>query len=47
VLLGRYFARGERIFRIGGLLSPHTLYLQETRGFSALHAGLLTLPMAA
>jgi EmrB/QacA subfamily drug resistance transporter len=32
---------------LSGFLFLNTLYLQETRGFSALHAGLLTLPMAA
>ncbi|MBE1497013.1 EmrB/QacA subfamily drug resistance transporter [Amycolatopsis lexingtonensis] len=32
---------------LSGFLFLNTLYLQDTRGFSALHAGLLTLPMAA
>ena len=32
---------------MAGFLFLNTLYLQEVRGFSALHAGLLTLPMAA
>src|SRR6185503_7263665 len=32
---------------LGGFLFLNTLYLQNVRGFSALHAGLLTLPMAA
>jgi EmrB/QacA subfamily drug resistance transporter len=32
---------------LSGFLFLNSLYLQETRGFSALHAGLLTLPMAA
>lgn len=32
---------------LGGFLFVNTLYLQEVRGLSALHAGLLTLPMAA
>ena len=32
---------------VGGFLFLNTLYLQDARGFSALHAGLLTLPMAA
>lgn len=32
---------------LGGFLFLNTLYLQETRGLSALHAGLDTLPMAA
>ena len=31
---------------LSGFLFLSTLYLQETRGFSVLHAGLLTLPMA-
>jgi EmrB/QacA subfamily drug resistance transporter len=31
---------------MAGFLFLNTLYLQEVRGFSALHAGLLTLPMA-
>jgi EmrB/QacA subfamily drug resistance transporter len=32
---------------LSGFLFMNTLYLQEVRGFSALHAGLMTLPMAA
>jgi EmrB/QacA subfamily drug resistance transporter len=32
---------------LAGFLFLNTLYLQEVRGFSPLHAGLLTLPMAA
>ncbi|MCW2915450.1 MAG: transporter [Actinomycetia bacterium] len=32
---------------MGGFLFLNTLYLQNVRGFSALHAGLCTLPMAA
>ena len=31
---------------LGGFLFLNTLYLQDVRGFSALHAGLYTLPMA-
>jgi EmrB/QacA subfamily drug resistance transporter len=31
----------------GGFLFLNTLYLQDARGYSALHAGLLTIPMAA
>jgi EmrB/QacA subfamily drug resistance transporter len=31
---------------LSGFLFLNTLYLQETRGFGPLHAGLLTLPMA-
>ena len=30
----------------GGFLFLNTLYLQQSRGFSPLHAGLDTLPMA-
>ena len=32
---------------LGGFLFLNTLYLQDARGFSALHAGIYTLPMAA
>ncbi|PRH78390.1 MFS transporter [Streptomyces solincola] len=32
---------------LGGFLFVNTLYLQEVRGLSALHAGLYMLPMAA
>jgi EmrB/QacA subfamily drug resistance transporter len=32
---------------LGGFLFLNTIYLQEVRGLSALHAGLYTLPMAA
>ncbi|MEZ0094464.1 MFS transporter [Streptacidiphilus sp. EB129] len=32
---------------LSGFLFLNTLYLQEVRGYSALHAGLLTVPMAA
>jgi EmrB/QacA subfamily drug resistance transporter len=32
---------------LAGFLFLNTLYLQEVRGYSPLHAGLLTLPMAA
>jgi EmrB/QacA subfamily drug resistance transporter len=31
---------------LGGFLFLNTLYLQEVRGFSPIHAGLYTLPMA-
>jgi hypothetical protein len=31
---------------LGGFLFLNTLYLQEVRGHSAIHAGLYTLPMA-
>ncbi len=33
-------------FALGAFLFLNTLYLQEVRGLSALHAGLYTLPMA-
>jgi EmrB/QacA subfamily drug resistance transporter len=32
---------------LSGFLFLNTLYLQEVRGYTALHAGLLTIPMAA
>ena len=32
---------------LSGFLFLNTLYLQDVRGYSALHAGLLTVPMAA
>jgi EmrB/QacA subfamily drug resistance transporter len=32
---------------LGGFLFLNTLYLQDVRGYSALHAGLFTIPMAA
>ncbi|MBR7835474.1 MFS transporter [Actinospica durhamensis] len=32
---------------LGGFLFLNALYLQDARGYTALHAGLLTLPMAA
>jgi EmrB/QacA subfamily drug resistance transporter len=32
---------------LGGFLFVNTLYLQDIRGFSPLHAGLLIIPMAA
>ncbi len=35
------------IAALGGFLFLNTLYLQDVRGFSALQAGLLTLPLAA
>jgi EmrB/QacA subfamily drug resistance transporter len=35
------------LLAVVGFLFLNTLYLQEVRGFSALHAGLLTIPMAA
>jgi EmrB/QacA subfamily drug resistance transporter len=35
------------LMTLGGFLFLNTLYLQDVRGYSPLHAGLLTLPMAA
>jgi EmrB/QacA subfamily drug resistance transporter len=35
------------LMSVGGFLFLNTLYLQDVRGYSALHAGLLTIPMAA
>jgi EmrB/QacA subfamily drug resistance transporter len=35
------------LMSVGGFLFLNTLYLQDVRGYSALHAGLLTVPMAA
>jgi EmrB/QacA subfamily drug resistance transporter len=35
------------LMTVGGFLFLNTLYLQDVRGYSALHAGLLTIPMAA
>ncbi|RMI43359.1 DHA2 family efflux MFS transporter permease subunit [Actinomadura harenae] len=35
------------LMALGGFLFLNTLYLQDVRGYSALHAGLLTFPMAA
>jgi len=35
------------LMSMGGFLFLNTLYLQEVRGYSALHAGLLTVPVAA
>src|SRR6202044_1076319 len=32
---------------LAGFLFLNTLYLQDGRGYTALHAGLMTLPMAA
>jgi EmrB/QacA subfamily drug resistance transporter len=32
---------------LGGFLFLNTLYLQDVRGYNALHAGLVTIPMAA
>ena len=39
--------RGVRVPALGGFLFLNALYLQDVRGYTALHAGLLTLPMAA
>ncbi|MBM9506239.1 MFS transporter [Streptomyces sp. KK5PA1] len=35
------------LMTLGGFLFLNTLYLQDVRGFSPLHAGVLTIPMAA
>ncbi len=35
------------LMTLGGFLFLNTLYLQDVRGYSPLHAGLLTIPMAA
>jgi EmrB/QacA subfamily drug resistance transporter len=35
------------LMTLGGFLFLNTLYLQDVRGYSALHAGALTIPMAA
>jgi EmrB/QacA subfamily drug resistance transporter len=35
------------LMTLGGFLFLNTLYLQDVRGYSALQAGLLTVPMAA
>ena len=38
--------RGRAMAAFGGFLFLNTLYLQDTRGLSPVHAGLLTLPVA-
>jgi EmrB/QacA subfamily drug resistance transporter len=35
------------LMTVGGFLFLNTLYLQDVRGYSPLHAGVLTIPMAA
>jgi EmrB/QacA subfamily drug resistance transporter len=35
------------LMAVGGFLFLNTLYLQNVRGYSPLHAGVLTIPMAA
>jgi EmrB/QacA subfamily drug resistance transporter len=35
------------LMTLGGFLFLNTLYLQDIRGYSPLHAGVLTIPMAA
>ncbi|MBR7837016.1 MFS transporter [Actinospica durhamensis] len=35
------------LMTLGGFLFLNTLYLQDVRGYSPLHAGVLTIPMAA
>jgi EmrB/QacA subfamily drug resistance transporter len=44
---GAFVAAVTAFLALSGFLFLNTLYLQDVRGFSALHAGLLTLPMAA
>jgi len=44
---GATFTAVAAFFALGGFLFLNTLYLQNVRGYSAAHAGLLTVPMAA
>ncbi|WP_280671502.1 MULTISPECIES: MFS transporter [unclassified Kitasatospora] len=44
---GSFVAAVTAFLVLSGFLFLNTLYLQDVRGCSALHAGLLTLPMAA
>lgn len=44
---GAFVAAVTAFLALSGFLFLNTLYLQDVRGFSALHAGLLTVPMAA
>ncbi|MEY9961994.1 EmrB/QacA subfamily drug resistance transporter [Streptacidiphilus sp. MAP12-16] len=44
---GAFVVAVTAFFVLSGFLFLNTLYLQEVRGYSALHAGLLTVPMAA
>ena len=44
---GSFIAAVTAFLVLSGFLFLNTLYLQEVRGCSALHAGLLTVPLAA
>jgi EmrB/QacA subfamily drug resistance transporter len=44
---GAFVAAVVAFLALSGFLFLNTLYLQDVRGYSALHAGLLTVPMAA
>lgn len=44
---GSFVAAVTAFLVLSGFLFLNTLYLQDVRGCSALHAGLLTVPMAA
>ena len=44
---GSFVAAVTAFLVLSGFLFLNTLYLQEVRGYSALHAGLLTVPLAA
>lgn len=44
---GAFVAAVVTFFAMAGFLFLNTLYLQDVRGYSALEAGLLTVPMAA
>jgi MFS family permease len=46
-VLGRDVIAVSAFAALGGFLFLNTLYLQDVRGYSAFHAGLYTLPMAA
>jgi EmrB/QacA subfamily drug resistance transporter len=43
---GAFVAAVTAFLALSGFLFLNTLYLQDVRGYSALHAGLLTVPMA-
>jgi EmrB/QacA subfamily drug resistance transporter len=43
---GAFIAAVTAFLALSGFLFLNTLYLQDVRGYSALHAGLLTVPMA-
>jgi EmrB/QacA subfamily drug resistance transporter len=45
-LVGALFMALATFAAMGAFLFVNTLYLQDVRGFSPLHAGLLTLPLA-